>query len=233
MALQVQNIIKSLESLKDEKRAKMAKTYYPTAMKVIGVTVPNEKKVLKEIKELTKKYTGEKKLELVKELINTGIFECQHLALEFTGKDKKILEILTEKDIDDMTVNMDNWISVDSFAAYIVGYAWRVGKITIDKIKSYLRSDDLWIRRIAVVATIGLNQKARGGTGDAKQTLEICELVIDDHQDMINKALSWALRELSKVTKKPVEEFIENYKDRLHRRVLREVTCKLEKGTKN
>ena len=50
---------------------------------------------------------------------------------------------------------------------------------------------------------------------------------------MINKALSWALRELAKREKELVRYFVEKYKDRMHKRVYREVTNKLEKGTKN
>ena len=104
---------------------------------------------------------------------------------------------------------------------------------TIEKVKSYLGSKDFWIRRIAIVATVSLNQKARGGTGDALQTIEICKLVVNDHEDMIIKALSWALRELAKVEKQPVIDFIDNYKDKLHKKVLREVSNKIEIGTKN
>jgi 3-methyladenine DNA glycosylase AlkD len=50
---------------------------------------------------------------------------------------------------------------------------------------------------------------------------------------MIVKALSWALRELAKIDKEPVIEFISEYKDRLHKKVLREVNNKLETGLKN
>jgi 3-methyladenine DNA glycosylase AlkD len=128
---------------------------------------------------------------------------------------------------------MDNWVSVDCFGAYIAGYAWRENIISTDRVKAYYKSDDVWIRRIALVATVSLNQKARGGKGDSKRTLEICRLAIDDHEDMINKALSWALRELAKVDKEPVISFIDEFKYRLHPRVLREVRNKLEKGLKN
>jgi len=96
-----------------------------------------------------------------------------------------------------------------------------------------LQSDDHWIRRIAVVSTVALNQKARGGKGDSEKTLYICRLVVDDHQEMITKALSWALRELAKIEIKQVANFIEENGDRLHKRVLREVKHKLDFGTKN
>ena len=86
---------------------------------------------------------------------------------------------------------------------------------------------------MALVSTVALNLKSQGGTGDINRTIEICELAVDDHHDMINKALSWALREVSKRDKKTVEEFIRKYENRLSKRVLREVKHKLEKGTKN
>ena len=160
---------------------------------------------------------------MAKKLADTNIFECQHIAFEFIGKDKKALKALTEKDIDDFDKNLDNWVSVDCFSAYLVGYAWREQIISTKKVKSYYDSTDFWRRRIAIVATVSLNQKARGGTGDTKRTLEICSLAIDDHQDMINKALSWALRELAKIDKNPVIEFIDKHEEKLHPRVLREV----------
>jgi 3-methyladenine DNA glycosylase AlkD len=228
----IDNIIKSLEAFKDPKRIEMAARSYPTGMKVMGVIVPNVKVVLKELKKQVKNMPASERIELTKQLVQTNIFECQQLAYEFIGNDKQALDELTETDIDELGQNLDNWVSVDYYAGLIVGYAWRVGIVSIDKIKSYLQSDDFWIRRIAVVATVSLNQKARGGKGDPEQTLEICSMAVSDHQEMITKALSWALRELAKVDKDPVIDFIKMHKDKLHKRVLREVTHKLDFGTK-
>lgn len=227
------DIISALRTYADENRIAFANKSHPTKMEIIGVTVPNLKKVLKEVKKQTKAFDNENKMALTKALINTNIFECQQLAFEYIGNDKKLLNTMTEKDIDDMAHNMDNWLSVDYFAALIVGYAWRNGIISINKVKSYQISEDFWTRRIAIVATVALNQKARGGDGDASQTLEICELAIDDHQEMINKALSWALRELAKRLPEPAIEFIERHKQRLHKKVYREVNNKIQTGNKN
>ncbi len=233
MNIIIQDIITSLEGFSDEKRIEFAKKSYPTSMKVIGVIVPNEKIILKELIAQTQKYSGREKLELAKELANTNIFECQHIAFEYISKNKKALNELTEKDLDEFNKNLDNWVSVDCYSAYLLGYAWRENKISTDKIKSFYQSDNFWIRRCAIVATVSLNQKARGGKGDAERTIEICKLAINDHADMINKALSWALRELAKIEKGPVIRFIDEFKDKLHPKVIREVNNKLDKGTKN
>ena len=229
----VEGIIRSLETLKDPDRIAFAKKSYPTKSKVIGVTVPNEKLILKELNALTNKWTGKEKLELAKQLVNTDIFECQHIAFEYLGRDKKALHELSEQDIYDFDRNLDNWVAVDCFSAYLLGYAWRENKVSTEKVKSYMGSEDFWRRRIPIVATVSLNQKARGGSGDAKRTIEICTLAVDDHQDMINKALSWALRELAKIEKEPVYNFITKHEEKLHPRVLREVRHKLNTGRKN
>lgn len=232
MKSRLNDIITALESYRDPKRAEWAKTYYPTGLNVLGLSVPDTKKVLKELKTETKSYPARAKIRFALELIDTGIFECQHLAYEYLGRDKKVLKELTAKDIEALDQNLDNWVLVDTFSAYFLGYAWRENIISTATIKSYLKSGNVWKRRCAIVATVALNQKARGGHGDVERTLEICKLAIDDHEDMINKAMSWALRELAKRNKASVVNFVDQYRDRLHKRVLREVANKLETGRK-
>jgi 3-methyladenine DNA glycosylase AlkD len=229
----IQKTINSLEKFKDLKRIEFNKKTCPTAMKGIGVTVPNLRIVFKELKQQIKPLPEIEKIKIAIELVDTDIHECQSLAYGLIGEDKKALESLTENDIDRLGKNLDNWGSVDSYGILVTGLAWRAGIINTSKIKQYLRSKDHWQRRIAVVSTISLNKKSYGGTGDTKRTLEICQLVVDDHQDMVVKALSWALRELTKVDRDSVIHFIKKNKGKLHKRVLREVNNKLKFGTKN
>ena len=68
----IKDISVSLEGLADEKRIEFAKKSYPTKMHVIGVTVPNLKIVLKELKKQTKTLKTQEKLNLIKSpLMNT------------------------------------------------------------------------------------------------------------------------------------------------------------------
>ena len=69
--------------------------------------------------------------------------------------------------------------------------------------------------------------KTRGGHGDARRTLGICEMLADDHDDMVVKAMSWALRELGPWDPNAVERFLSSNEDRLAARVKREVRNKL------
>jgi 3-methyladenine DNA glycosylase AlkD len=77
-----------------------------------------------------------------------------------------------------------------------------------------------------------MNSRARGGAGDTARTLRICTALIDDRDDMVVKALSWALRELGKRDAGAVRHFLSQNQDRVASRVRREVTNKLTTGKK-
>jgi hypothetical protein len=116
---------------------------------------------------------------------------------------------------------MDNWATTDAFSVMISGWVWRENQISDSDVLNWLNLENLWWRRAAVVSTVPLNLRARGGKGDVKRTLMICEKIVADRNDMIVKALSWALRELSKSDKPAVKEFMEKYDSKLAGRVRR------------
>jgi len=128
---------------------------------------------------------------------------------------------------------ISSWSSVDSFARTLSGPAWRDGLISISTIQEWAKSEDRWWRRAALVSTVGLNVRSRGGKGDVKQTLAICRMLVRDHDDMIVKALSWALRELVVHDSRVVEEFIRCHRNELAKLVIREVMNKIKTGFKN
>ena len=229
----IDEIISNLKEMADQNRKEMAKTYYPTCMKVIGVTVPDIRLLIKSISPELKNMSVRDKIRFAKDLINTKIFECQQIAYEILGRDKKLMKEISSEDIKDLDKHQDNWVSVDTYSALILGVGWREAKISDEEILQKTKSDDYWIRRQALVATLGWNQKARGGSGNTEKTLMICELFVNDHEDMITKALSWALRELSKTDHQSVTEFMKKHDQHLAGRVRREVWNKLETGLKN
>jgi 3-methyladenine DNA glycosylase AlkD len=142
----------------------------------------------------------------------------------FHGLDRLKLEALGR--------GINSWSSVDSFARTLSGPAWRDGLISISAIQAWAQSEDRWWRRAALVSTVGLNVRSRGGKGDVNQTLAICRMLVRDHDDMVVKALSWALRELVVHDSQTVEEFIHNHQDELAKRVIREVMNKIKTGLK-
>lgn len=128
---------------------------------------------------------------------------------------------------------MATWDQVDVFACYLSGRAWREGKIDDKEVHRWAQSPDRWWRRAALASTVPLNNKTRGGSSDAKRTLGVCRLLMSDRDDMVVKAMSWALRELAKRDPAVVHSFLTKHGEQLAPRVLREVGNKLRTGKKN
>jgi 3-methyladenine DNA glycosylase AlkD len=128
---------------------------------------------------------------------------------------------------------LDSWGDVDAFGCYMSGPAWRERRIPNSLIEAWAHSKNRWWRRAALVSTVPLNNRARGGTGDVGRTLQICSLLVRDRDDMVVKALSWALRELAKRDSNSVEAFLAHHELALPPRVLREVRNKIRTGLKN
>lgn len=229
----VNEIIEALSDLGSAERREKSRTYFPTAQKVLGVTNPDIKALIRELKKQYSDWDPSDWITLCKALVGTGIFECQVVAFELIGRDRKLLDALEYRDLSALGRNLDNWASVDHYTVGIYGVLWGRGVVKDEHIEALLDSDNFWDRRVAVVSTVALNLKSRGGKGDTARTLAVCERVVDERHDMIQKALSWALRELSKRDRNAVSLFMERHEKRLANRVIREVSHKLNFGTKN
>ena len=128
---------------------------------------------------------------------------------------------------------MASWDAVDCFCVFLAGPAWRRGTVSTALIHRWARSGDRWWRRAALVSTVALNSRAHGGDGDSARTLAVCRLLERDRDPMVTKALSWALRELSKRDPAAVRGFLAARSGALAALVRREVRNKLETGLKN
>jgi 3-methyladenine DNA glycosylase AlkD len=127
---------------------------------------------------------------------------------------------------------MDHWGAVDQFAV-LAGPAWRDGRLSDAQVLRWTRSKNRWWRRAALVCTVCLNRKSWGGRGDPARTLAVCEQLADDHDDMVAKAMSWALRDLIPHDRRGVERFLRRHEEHLPALVKREVRNKLITGVKN
>ena len=229
----VQEVLEALSELSSERRREQILYFAPGSQEVVGVSNPDLKEVIKALKEKYNAWDELQWITLCKELVKRDIFECQVIAYELIGRTNKLLNALSYRDLMGLWRNLDNWASVDHFTVGIYGVLWGKGVVEDKHIEKLLTSDNFWDRRVAVVSTVALNLKSRGGTGDTPRTIAVCEKVVDDREDLIRKALSWALRELSKRDPRAVRDFQDKYQNRLAGLVIREVNHKLDFGTKN
>jgi 3-methyladenine DNA glycosylase AlkD len=155
------------------------------------------------------------------------------VAYELVCYHRAALHSLGETELEQLGQGLASWDAVDTFACYLAGPAWREQQVPDALIHRWARSEDRWWRRAALVSTVPLNNKARGGRGDTARTLAVCRLFVGDRDNMVVKALSWALRELAKRDPQAVQEFLSENDPALASRVKREVQHKLTTGLKN
>ena len=154
-------------------------------------------------------------------------------AYEVIVNHRSAFERLGETALQELGRCINSWWTVDAFARILSGPAWLKGYVPDDLILKWARSKDRWWRRAALVSTVALNVRSQGGTGDAPRTLRICRLLARDPDDMVAKALSWALRALVVHDPKAVQAFLDEHDAILAARVKREVKSKLKTGLKN
>lgn len=113
--------------------------------------------------------------------------------------------------------HVNNWDLVDSSAPSIVG------RYLIDKPKKargvldrLASSDNMWERRIAIVATQGL---IRDGQFD--DTLRIGQRLLNDSHDLIHKAVGWMLREVGSKHEPTLATFLTIHSKKMPRTMLR------------
>ena len=169
--------------------------------------------------------------DLAKELFDD--YGHRLIAYALIQNHKEALQKVDEKKLYEFGRNLNSWDAADGFAGLLARPAWRHNQISDDLIVSWAHSEDRWWRRAALVCTIALNKRSWGGTGDIPRTLKICRLLAEDKDDMVVKAMSWALRELIKHDAETVRNFLNEYDNVLAARVKREVNNKLTTGLKN
>jgi 3-methyladenine DNA glycosylase AlkD len=197
------------------------------------LTVPSTPVVRAIRKEFSRRIADappESVVQLALHLLNQNSDFLRFFSYELLSCHRSALAQLTTDDLLKLGTGLDSWSSVDCFAMYLAGPLWAQGKVSDKTIARWARSQDHWWRRTALVSTVALSR--RGNPEDLRGASRICALLAADKEDMVVKALSWALREIAKKHPEEARAFLEKHSYALAARVVREVNNKLKTGLK-
>lgn len=179
----------------------------------IGVRVPVTRAICRKFRDIS--------LEEIEKLLKSAIHECRLAAVillvykyeKGVGGEQKLIYDLYLSAVDKGYIN--NWDIVDTSAEFIVGeYLWQRPRRVLFALA---KSHDVWHRRVAVLATFQFIKK-----GDPSTTLELAEYLLNDKHDLIQKAVGWMLREISKrIDQGLLVDFLEKHYKTMPRTMLR------------
>ncbi len=212
-----ENIKKRLRKLGNKEHAAVSRRFFKTAPGeygagdiFLGIKVPVLRKLAKEYLDLP--------LKEIKTLLESQYHEERLLSLiimagQFSKGDQKKKTNIYELYLQN-TRYINNWDLVDVSADKIVG------PILINTSRKPLyelaRSKILWERRIAIMSTFHFIKN-----NDFQDTFKIAEMLLDDREDLIHKAVGWMLREIGKRRLSSEEAFLKKHHSRMPRTMLR------------
>jgi 3-methyladenine DNA glycosylase AlkD len=210
-------IHKHLQKLANPDKAKILQGFFKTGPgeygegdRFLGLVVPVIRKLAKQYQDTP---IGE-----VKKLLMSAIHEERLLALlmlvqRYQKGDDGLKKIVYGLYLES-TGYINNWDHVDLSAEKIVGPYLR------DRARRPLyrlaKSKSLWERRIAIISTFHYIKNH-----DYRDTLAVAELLLEDAEDLIHKAVGWMLREVGKRDMGAEEGFLRAHYRSMPRTMLR------------
>jgi len=202
----------------DPEKAKILQRFFKTGKGeygegdvFLGIKVPD-------IRVVVRQYWKETSLEEATELLHSKYHEARLCALlilvarfnKIASDRDKVFKIYISN-----TKFINNWDLVDLTAGHIIGAYLEVKPK--DLLYKFAKSNDLWQKRIAILATFYYIYK-----GESKETIKIAKMLLCDPNDLIHKAVGWMLREVGKrCDQKILTDFLDEHVNEMPRTMLR------------
>lgn len=115
------------------------------------------------------------------------------------------------------------WDTIDELAAHVVGRIVFDYPEAVADMDDWIRSDDLWEARTAILHQLGYRDRT-----DAARLFAYCDLRANEKDFFYRKAIGWALRQYARTDPDAVRAYVESRRDRLSGLSIREALKHLE-----
>ena len=212
----------------DPEARRSQKRFFREPVRGLGVRVPDIRRLAGEA---AKDYRGARLqfgeiLEIADRLWAGGIIDERVLAVVLLAKFRRQLERAHWKHLDGWVDTLSNWAETDGLCCEILAPLLAKESSLVKNLKSWTRSSSRWRRRAAAVALV---KAARAGE-QHETAFDICNRMAEDRDDMVEKAVGWLLKEMSRTAPQAVVAYLLDNIDRLSRTTIRYACEKLPKG---
>lgn len=215
------NLAAAIKKLGNPEKAKLSQRFFKTGPGqygegdlFLGLTVPEQRQVIKAFLDLPLPDLSQALHSKYHEFRLTALLILNHqYAKAAQAQDSKLCQELYDFYLKHST-RINNWDLVDASARNVVGeYLYTRPRKILYKLAV---SKNLWERRIAIISTFAFIKK-----NDFADTLKISEILFQDKEDLMHKAVGWMLREVGKMDRKTLDQFLRTHYQSMPRTALR------------
>jgi 3-methyladenine DNA glycosylase AlkD len=225
--MDAQQFVKKLKTFSSPQELKKAQRYFKSGSNkdrevdiFIGVRMGQVFALAKEFIDMP--------LDEIEVLLESPIHEVRVGAvsiMDFQARSKKTSE-KRKKELFDLYLRrhdrINNWDLVDRSAPYVVGQY--LADKPRDILYKLVRAKNIWKRRTAIVSTYYFIRK-----GEVDDTFKIAEILVNDKEDLIHKAVGGWLREAGKKDRERLLHFLDRFAATMPRTALRYAIEQLDK----
>lgn len=112
---------------------------------------------------------------------------------------------------------INNWAKCDGFCNHTIGDLIQKHPETLAEVKSWAHSENRWLKRAAAVSLIVPAKKGLF----LQEAFEICDVLLLDGDDLVQKGYGWLLKEESRKHQKEVYDYVVKNRKIMPRTALR------------
>ncbi len=214
-----------LREMADPEARRSQQGFFKEPVRGLGVRVPDLRRLAGEA---AKEYRGAKLgldnvLQMADRLWRGGVIEERLLAVLVLSKFRRQLEPAHWKHLDAWVDGLTNWAETDGLCLELLSPLLAKDSALVKNLRDWTASSSRWRRRAAAVALV---KAARAGQHH-EAAFEICDRMAEDRDDMVEKAVGWLLKEVSRTEPRVVAAYLLQNIERLSRTTVRYACEKL------
>jgi len=194
------------EELKQQKEKEYAQEISRMIGKGIvsyGVKLPKIRKI---VKKYFKEFPNENWKEICKTLLSKEIFENKMVGIFLLGLFIKKGGKLSISEVGELIKNyIDNWATCDEISMEVVARIIKNSPNEIKRLNGWIKSENVWLRRAALVTIVKLKNKIENWYEIASQILSSLS---KEKEPIVRKAINWLRREIAKYSNHVIKSCI-------------------------
>ncbi|PIR46708.1 MAG: hypothetical protein COV07_02825, partial [Candidatus Vogelbacteria bacterium CG10_big_fil_rev_8_21_14_0_10_45_14] len=200
-------IQKVLRSKADKKRADRDKVYHKyDGWRSLGIMAPIYRKIEQSFGDDLKALSKKEALALAKEIALSPYEEEKFMSVYVILQKIENIKPSDFKKLDYIISNLQSWSTIDEFSGRVMQELLKMYPKDTEKcLRKWNKNKNMWKRRASVVA---FTRRAGESGKYTKLGLFLCDNLKHATEDMVQKGVGWALKDMMRGDKKAVLAFV-------------------------